>query len=241
MNRLILKYLSFIQLFIILLGQNSFAQINLNKGSFFYPSQMQVKEYKQEISLLLAKLPEESIEEVSTLIYAPLFVYNAKYGLPSGFNLNGNISTNIITFQLRAGAQWKYKINNITISPYFDGAFWYGRLKNFGFNSTAQGWQSYPGIALGLEFEKFTLTAKGEFNFMLSMRQSADDMETSSDKNIVNGFLFSLMIEQPLWKDHFVTIGINLNYTKIYWPSWPVFSSWNRYLFIPEALIGFAL
>jgi hypothetical protein len=235
------KYYLYKLLFVLIFSQNAFAQIDIAKGSFVFPSQMQTNEYKHEISLLLAKLPEESIEEVSTLIYAPLFIYNAKYGLPSGFNLTGSVSSNIITFQIRCGAQWKYKINRATFSVGFDAAYWYGRLQNFGFNSTAQGWQSYPNAAIGIEFDKFTLTVKGEFNFMLSMQQSADDLETSFDKNIKNGFLFALIIEQPLWKDHFVTIGVNFNYTKIYWPSWPVFSSWNRYLFIPEVMVGFAL
>ena len=221
--------------------QNVFAQSDIQKGSFAYPSKMEFKEYKHTLSLLLAKLPQESIEEVSTLIYAPLFIYDAKYGLPSGFNLTGNISTNIITFQLRGGAQWKYNFARVSLAFGFDTAYWYGKLQDFGFNSTARGWQSYPNISLGITFDKFTITAKGEFNFMLYMEQTADDIETSLNKNIANGFLFALMIEQPLWKDNYVTIGVNFNYTKIYWPSWPVFSSWNRYLFIPEVIIGFVL
>jgi len=76
---------------------------------------------------------------------------------------------------------------------------------------------------------------------MLYMKESADDIETSTDKNIFNGFLFSIMIEQPLWKGHYMSIGFNFNYTKIYWPSWAVFPSWDRYIFVPEVLIGFVL
>jgi len=221
--------------------QNTQAQTDVRSGSFAYPSIMQKKEYKHELSLLLAKLPEESIEEVSNWIYAPLFIYNAKYGLAKGFNLNGIITTNIITFQFRGGAQWQYELNKVSFAAGFDAAYWFGKLKHFGFNSTAKGWQNYPYLAFGIAFDKFTVTAKSEFNFMLYMKESADDIETSTDKNIFNGFLFSIMIEQPLWKDHYMSIGFNFNYTKIYWPSWAVFPSWDRYIFVPEVLIGFVL
>ena len=47
-----------------------------------------------------------------------------------------------------------------------------------------------------------------------------------------------LLIEQPLWKDNIVSLGIKIHYTKFYYPSWAVYPTWNRFNFIPEVIIG---
>ena len=217
------------------------AQLNVVEDSFIHPSIMDTGEYKHEISLLLAKLPEDAIESTSAWIYAPLFTYQAKYGLPLGFNLNGSFSTNIITYQTRIGGQWGYNLDRITLAVGFDVAYWYGRLNNFGFNSTAQGWQSYLNLNLGIAFEKFTLTLRGESDYLLTLKQAADDIETASSKNVGAGTSFAILIEQPAWKNNYMTLGVRFNYSKFYWPAWAVFPSWDRYFFIPEVIIGFVL
>jgi len=224
-----------------LLTQLNFAQLNVVKGSFIYPSIMETGEYKHEFSLLLAKLPEDAIESTSAWIYAPLFTYSAKYGLPVGFNLNGSFCTNIITYQARTGLQWGYDFNKVALAAGFDVAYFYGELNNFGFNSTAQGWQGYFNLNLGIAFEKFTLTLRGESDYLFTLKQTADDIVTTSSKNISAGASFAILIEQPVWKDNYMTLGVRFNYSKFYWPTWAVFPSWDRYFYIPEVIIGFVL
>ncbi len=222
-------------------AQKGLAQLNVVEGSFVHPSIMELNEYKHEFSLLLAKLPEDAIESTSAWIYAPLFTYSAKYGLPVGFNLNGSFSTNIITYEARAGGQWGYNLDRFTLAVGFDVAYWYGKLNNFGFNSTAQGWQGYFNLNLGIAFEKFTLTLRGESDYLFTLTQTADDIVTTSSKNISAGASFAILIEQPVWKDNYMTLGVRFNYSKFYWPAWAVFPSWDRYFFIPEVIIGFVL
>ena len=64
---------------------------------------------------------------------------------------------------------------------------------------------------------------------------------TTSSKNISAGASFAVLIEQTVWKDNYMTLGVRFNYSKIYWPTWAVFPSWDRYFFIPEVIIGFVL
>lgn len=236
-----LKYFLFSLISIFGLTQKSYAQLDVVKGSFFHPSIMNSKEFKHEFSFLLATLPEDAIEEASAWIYAPLFTYSAKYGLPEGFNLNGYFSTNIITYQFRTGPQWGYNFGKVTAAVGFDVAYWFGQLQSFGFDSKVHGWQGYPHLDLGIAFKNFTLTFRGELYYILSMTQKADDLETSFSSNKFAASSFAILIEQPLWSDNYLTIGVNFNYTKAYWPAWAVFPSWDRYFFIPEVLIGFVL
>ena len=226
-----------------LLPQIGFAQQDVVKGSFVYPSIMETGEYKHEFSLLLAKLPEDQIESTSAWIYAPLFTYHAKYGLPVGFNLKGSFSTNVITYHFRTGLQWGYNFNRVTLSINSDAAYWFGRLNNFGFKSGVNAWSGYSNFTLGIEFEKFTLTFQTETNYIISLIQTADDIETNSgsDDSFLAGTSFSIYIEQPVWKDNFMTLGVRFNYTKLYWPAWAVFPSWERFSYIPEVFIGFVL
>jgi len=218
-----------------------FAQLDVAKGSFIYPSIMETGEYKHELSLLLAKLPEDQIESTSAWIYAPLFTYHAKFGLPYGFNLKGSASSNIITYHFRAGLQWSYNIKRVTFSYNSDAAYWFGRLNSFGFNSGVDAWSGYSNLTMGIEFDKFTLTIQAETNYIVSIKQTADDIETVNKNSFVTGGSVAIYIEQPVWKDNYMTLGVRSTYSKLYWPSWAVFPSWDRYHVIPEIFIGFVL
>jgi hypothetical protein len=239
------KYLIIGILSVVLFPAKEFAQaqIDVAKNSFLYPSIMDAGEYKHEFSLLLAKLPEEQIESTSAWVYAPLFSYHAKYGLPVGLNLKGSFSTNIITYHFRTGLQWGYDFSRVTLSINSDIAYWFGQLKNFGFNSGVNAWSGYADLSLGIAFEKFTLTFQTEINYIISIKQTVDDIETNieSENSFLAGTSFSVFIEQPVWKDNFMTLGVKFNSSKYYWPAWAVFPAWERYFFIPEVFIGFVL
>ena len=236
-----LKYGLLLAVAMVLFPKIVSAQIDLTKGSFFHPSVMGNGEYKHEFSIILAKLPEDQVEAVSSWIYAPLFTYHAKYGLPYGFNLNGSVSSNIITFQFRAGPQWGYDFGDITLSLKPDIAYLFGQLNKFGFKSKVNAWNGYLTLLLGIEFEKFTLTLTAGIERILSIRQIADDIETSNTKNLLAGYYFTIMVEQPLWKDNFMTLGVRFNYSRFYWPAWAVFPTWDRFNFLPEVVVGFVL
>ncbi|MEN8193748.1 MAG: hypothetical protein ABFS12_13075 [Bacteroidota bacterium] len=237
-----LKHIYIIFLFFYsTIALTSFAQSDVIKGSFVHPSIMELNEYKHEFSLVLAKLPEDAIESTSAWIYAPLFTYSAKYGLPYAFNLKGGFSSNIITYQLRTGLQWGYNFNRITFSINSDAAYWFGRLNRFGFNSEVSAWSGYSNLSLGIEFDKFTLTIQTESEYIISIKQKADDVVTNNKNSYLAGSSFAIFIEQPAWGDNYMTLGIRFNYTNLYWPAWAVFPSWDRYMYIPEVIIGFVL
>ncbi len=235
-NRIIIFFLTFF------IANFLYSQdLNIARGSFFYPSLMQKKEYKHEFSVALAKLPEEQIEATSAWIYAPLFTYHAKYGLPKNFNLSGEVSTNIITYFFKPGVQWGYDFGKLSVGLNANFAFWFGQLHQFGFDSKVKAWDASGGAAVGIKFEKFTLTFLFEADYITSLKQKAGDIVTTTKKNFLNALNFSVFIEQPVWKDNFMTLGVRFNHSKIYWPAWAVFPSWDRFFFVPEVFVGFAL
>jgi len=197
-------------------------------------------QFKNIIGLSMANLPEDVIES-DDIFYAPLFAYYMRLGLPENFLVEASVNSNLITYHLSLGAKWTYPIDKFSFAPGYDVAFWFGGLRHFGFNSKVRGWIHYPNLTFGYEFNKFTISVKGELILVTFLKEFQDDLVIERDRNFYSGFAITTVIEQPLWSDNFLLIGMKMNYTKFYYPQWAAFSRFNRFFFIPELIVGFIL
>jgi hypothetical protein len=229
-------------IFTVLFVAQTFSQtLDVRKGSFFFPRPYEKEEFAHEFAVILAKLPEDQIEATSSWIYSPLFIYKAKYGLGKGFNITGQANTNIISFLFDAGAQWNYSLNRFSFGVGSSINYWFGALHQFGFDSKVKSWSGRTDLFVGYASENFTVTIAGEINYIFGIKQKADDIITSDKGTNFNGGSIAFLIEQPAWKDKFMTLGVKMNWVKLYWPAWAVFPSWDKYFFIPEVFVGFVL
>ena len=85
------------------------------------------------------------------------------------------------------------------------------------------------------------ISIKSEVIIQTSRSDKSDDVKVKSDFNTFSGITFGLYIEQPLWKDNYILLGLKMNYTKFYYPIWAAFPTFNRYFYIPEFTLGFNL
>lgn len=238
--KLFIKSISLIIIFLTF--SNLSAQYDfVGKNSFSYPNELEFNYLKSQFSLSLAKLPEDVIEEASSYIYAPLLNFEVLYGLPYGFSAHSDFSTNWVAFHFSLGPKWSYRYKRVSVALGYDVAYVYGRLYKFGFNSEIKGWINYPNITLGFAFNKFTLSFKADATFITNLEQFNDDIKIGTDKNKITGVSFGVTVEQPLWKKNFVSLSFKGNFTRLYYPSWAVFPTWERYNFIPEIVIGLVL
>jgi hypothetical protein len=201
---------------------------------------MKSGQFKNIIGLSMANLPEDVIES-DDIFYAPLFAYYMRFGLPENFLMEASVNSNLITYHLSLGAKWTYTIDKFSFAPGYDVAFWFGGLRHFGFNSKVRGWIHYPNLTFGYEFNKFTISVEGELILVTFLKEFQDDLVIARDRNFYSGFAITTVIEQPLWSDNFLLIGMKINYTKFYYPQWAAFSRFNRLFFIPELIVGFIL
>jgi hypothetical protein len=208
---------------------------------FHYPDGLNPGTLKHSVGLGLADLPEDQVEESSDYIRAPLFNYQLRYGLPEHFSLYGAAYTNIVTFHFSLGPRWHYRIERFALSLGYDIAYWFGALNQFGYKSKINGWFNYPNLTVGYAFNKFAVSLKGELIIQTSQTNKAEDVEVSSTYNTFAGTIVGIYLEQPLWKDQVVIIGLKMYYTKYYYPIWAAFPTFNRYFYIPEITIGFNL
>jgi hypothetical protein len=212
-----------------------------NAGYFIYPQPWASGKYFSTVGLMAAGLPEDQVEEASSMIRGPLFNYQGLYGLENNFQLYGGVYTNIITFHFSVGPKWGLAFDKFAFSIGYDIAYWAGKLEQFGFQSKIRGWISYPNLALGYDFEKFAISLKGELIILTHLFEQQDEVEITTDRNSFAGITLGLYIEQPLWKDNYLLFGLKLNYTKFYYPTWAAFATFDRYLYIPEIALGINL
>ena len=210
-------------------------------GTLHYPLAITPKEFKTEFAVSFSKMPQDVVEESASIRW-PLFTLEANYGLPENFILKGRINTQIITNHLLLGGKWVYAPHErVHLSVGYDIAYWFGQLKQYGFNNTAHGWINYPNLTVGYDFGKVALSVKGELNIVTSHTLYADDIEVSTDQNFFNGGSFTVYLEQPLWKNTTVSLAYRSNFLKFYYPEWLLFPTINQFYFIPELEVGFRL
>jgi len=220
---------------------NAYAQqLDLNNNTFFFPHTYKYHQMISSLGVSTAKLPEDVVE-TDDLIRAPLFSYRVKYGLPENFVAEGGVETNIVTWQFSLGPKWHYQINQMAFSLGTDIAFWTGKLKHFGFDTDVNGWTLYPNISAGYQFDKFAISIKSEVVLNLAENSTQGDLEISDNLEFYNGWTIGVYLEQPLWKDNYVVLGIRSTFLKYYYPLWAAFSTFDRTYYIPEATITFIL
>jgi hypothetical protein len=210
-------------------------------GYFIYPQPSAGGKYFSTIGLMAAGLPEDQVEEASSVIRGPLFNYQGLYGLPGNFQIYGGVYTNIITFHFSAGPKWGFSVDKFSLVFGYDIAYWFGKLEQFGFQSKIRGWISYPNLTFGYDFKKFAISVKGELIVLTHLTEQQDDIEIVTDRNSFAGGTLGLYIEQPLWKDNYMLVGLKINYTKFYYPTWAAFATFDRYLYVPEIALGINL
>ena len=210
-------------------------------GYFIFPQPLMSGKYTSSVGLSTAGLPEDQVEEASSMIRSPLFNYQGLYGLPNNFQLYGAINTNIITYHFSIGPKWGLSFDKYTFVVGYDIAYWFGKLEQFGFQSKIKGWISYPNLTVGYDFEKFAISVKGELIILTSLTETQDEIEIEKDRPGFAGATLGFYIEQPLWKDNYMLIGFKMNFTKFYYPTWAAFTTFDRYLFSPEFVLGINL
>jgi len=238
------KYLTFF--FLILLIGNNYAQEKQKDFNYFiYPQQFESTHFKHCLSIYAAKLPEDVVEEASNWIFAPVFAYSVKFGISENFALTSGIKSNIITHHFSLGARWIHRWNKFAVALGYDGAYFFGYLDNFGFESKINGWFTYPNITIGYQFTGFTLAIRIEALILMSLNETIDDMKINHDigKYVgkYDGLSLGLYIEQPFWKRAVVVLGMKFTVSRFYYPAWMAFTRFDRPLLIPETVLGFNL
>jgi len=232
-------------LFLLVFPALAFAQtttridsFNIASSSMRYPHQEKKWDFRIAAGLSMVKPPADLLENA---IQAPLVNIHMIFGLPYRFSLEGDLTTILVSNQLALGPRWGYAWRHFSFNAGYDLAFVYGQMKVGGFNNASVVWIHYPSLSLGYRLKNLALTLKGECVVVANISQRSGENEITRERNFFNGITTALYIEQRLWKDHVFVIGLKDNYEKFYWPTWMLFSTFNRYYHIPELYFSWIL
>jgi len=149
--------------------------------------------------------------------------------------------TIVVSNQLTLGPRYSFLYKNFGIKAGWDIAFVYGQLRQAGFDNSLQAWVNYPNLSVGYKLKRMAFTLKGEMVIVTKSTSKTGENEVDRSTNFVNGGTVAFYIEQRIHKNKVFVIGIKDNYVKLYWPTWMLFSTFNRYYNIPELSFSWVL
>ena len=211
----------------------------MNRPRLFFPYPMEEQAWMVSVGVTLTTPPRELTEEAA--VRAPAFDAHALYGLPSNFYLDGRVFSQVVQNRFSLGGKWAFAAGRFSFALGYDVAYWFGFLTVGGFDSKARGWENNPNITVGYAFDDVLLSIKTEAILTTSYSSFNGENEVSTDQGKFSGMAYSFFIEQPAWKNTYLTLGFRATYTKFHWMTWALFSTFDRYLFYPEITVGFIL
>ena len=194
--------------------------------------------FKISAGLSMVTPPKDLLENA---IQAPLVNIHMIFGLPWKFSLESELTTIVVSNQLTLDPRLSFSKNNFGVKLGWDLAFVYGQMKQAGFDNSTQNWIYYPNISVGYKLKKMAFTFKGELVNVSSISTKTGENEVTRSKNFFNGITAAIYIEQRIHNKKVFVIGIKDNYLKYYWPTWLIFTTFNRYYHIPELNFSWVL
>jgi hypothetical protein len=210
-------------------------QFDIKAASFLLPQPLPAGKYSHQIAIYYVVPPKDWTLDI---VKAPMFNYTGKYTLPKGFNIQGGISTLVVSNRFNLGPFWNYSINNFHLGVGYQIAYNLGVLKSFGFHTIFSGWEHQPSVTVGYNFARTAVTFRGDLYYTTALYLSEGGYTVSSADPFMNGYSLTGSFEQRLHKKRVMSLGLKINYMRyhiIAWPALPVNS--YRY-FIPEFQVG---
>lgn len=232
--------IKYVIIIVLTVFTNIFSQTVDKNNYYIYPHMYKSGQTLNLMGLSAAKLPEILVE-TNDIIRTPIFFYRFRYGLIKNFNADASFETNIITYHASLGLKWNYEFNGFSAALGSDIAFWIGRLKMEGFDTKMTGLNLYPNLTFGYAFEKFSVSIKSELILLLDNSIKNGSVEVKNRYANFSGYAFGLYVEQPLWKNNNIMIGFRGVFVKLYYPTWAAFTTFDKRLYITEAVVGLVL
>lgn len=99
-----------------------------------------------------------------------------------------------------------------------DVSWWFGFITTEGFKTRGSGWLNTPNLSLCYQFNnKILLTVKAEALMNVSFKAFTGETSVNADYRLFSGSAFSIIIEQPFYNHHSLTLGVRAVYTDFVW------------------------
>ena len=208
--------------------------------SVFFPYPME-KHWKSSLGFVLTTMPQEITEEQHYRV--PAIDFHVLKKVSKRLYLDGRINAQVLQNMVSLGPRWATPITNkLSVAVGDDVAWWFGFITTEGFKTRGGGWLNTPNLSLGYQFNnKILLTIKAEALMNLSFKAHAGENLVAGNYRLFSGSAFSIILEQPLYNHHSLTLGFRAIYTDFFWQTWALFETFQRNIYYPEVTVGLIL
>lgn len=188
--------------------------------------------YKQTVGFSIIYLPKDWLESAFSF---PMAYYKANFFLIKGFALNTDLRTVVAASDIAIGPSWNVRLGKkLFLGLGYQTSFGLGMLYDLGYDNTLTVWGHRPYIKLGYQLKNLTFTLKGGVDFSNKIHFEAGGTSLSGNIESLNGYHFSLFLEQRMFKNKSFSIGYTSNFMKFHILGWPAFSYTRHMYYIPE-------
>jgi hypothetical protein len=205
---------------------------------YFYPKVMNQWDINYNVGLSLTYLPTAVVEE--EINSSPFLNFGVKLAFSKNSFARLDMGSNYLANIGTLGYFYNFINNDISLGVGLRTSIWFGHLNFSAFNIKSTGGIIAPEVHAGFSIGdlKISSAVELESNYIYT---TSDDQYLGESFQKFSGLTFKFSVEQPLWKEHWVSTSLKLNYNKFYYQSWISFSTVDEYLLYPEFSFGFTL
>ena len=239
MLRKVLILLPFLLFTTFCFSQKKEEEFDIVRASIFYPQTPKLRKIKIALLVQKFKFPEAWLEGA---YHVPFLNVLGRVGLKKNFTAQFSLGTVIVTNQLNLGFKWNRQFDNkFSFNIGYDIGGVYGALAQADFDTRVNAILHYPNFAFGYRYKDVAFTIKTEFSVVGHVNIKTGENVTSDATGFYNGFSVGIYMEQRLWKDHVIILGLRNHYNKFNYIAWPAFSTFNRFNNTSELSLGLIL
>jgi hypothetical protein len=208
--------------------------------SVFFPYPME-KHWKSSLGFVLTTLPQDITEEQHYRV--PAIDFHVLKKVSKRLYLDGRINAQVLQNMVSLGPHWATPITKkLSVAIGNDVAWWFGFITTEGFKTRGSGWLNTPNLSLGYQFNnKILLTIKGEALMNVSFNAYTGETPVAANYRLFSGSAFSIILEQPFYNHHSLTLGFKVVYTDFFWQTWALFETFQRNIYYPQVIVGLIL
>lgn len=206
----------------------------------YFPGTMP-KPWSTALGLTLTTTPEAITEEEH--ISVPALDVHALRKAGSNFNLDAHADLQAVQNHLSLGFRWLHSFSErFSISAGDDAAGWVGWIKVETINTKGYGILNYPNLSAGYRFDdELLITLKAELLLNFYQWFSAGGQAIAVNPALYNGEAFTIALEQPFFKQTWLTLAFRAIYSNFFWETWALFENFDRNIFYPQLIAVFLL
>ena len=212
------------------------------KSEIYFPQAPVPGTWRNSLGLIFTTTPPELTEEIRVSV--PAIDLNFQRGINKRLFFAGRFQTQFVQSHLSLGLRWAKPITDrLAVSAGYDVSGWGGALQiKDVFNSQAYGIESMPNISVGYRLKNdLRLTVKSEVILDHYYRSDVGTLAVVQDRLQYNGIAFTIMLEQPFYRQRYVSAGFRAAYSNFNWQLWSIYDTFDRNLFYPQLIFAFIL